>query len=404
MRSSSLALTSLSLVVIAGAVVAGAAVAEEVPAAYRTASQSSQIIEKTVIMVQPGDTVYALGRRYGVKPAEIIELNGIPAPYHLAVGEEIILPSLQPQYMSMTEAVPAQGAITGEAAVEPSAGYLREEVRAYEASASSAPTRLEYQSTMTTQKNLPPAVERLDAIYTVRPGDTMYSLAKRFEMDLEELAAANDMTVPYTLSVSQRLIIPGAMDVPATSQAMTAEAPAVETAEAMAPSKDAQLAARELGVMPAVADRAASGEDAILISKTGDSRFSWPLRGAIIEGYGTTKDGLRNDGINIAAPIGAPIRAAADGEVIYTGAELDGYGNLLLVRHIDGWVSAYAHTDSIVVKKGDMVRQGQVVAKVGRTGTVEAPQLHFELRHELQPRDPLAALEGRDIKAVSFTR
>ncbi|WP_158548438.1 peptidoglycan DD-metalloendopeptidase family protein [Parvularcula marina] len=402
MRSSTLALASISLVALAGAAVASAAVAEEIPAAYRTTA-SSPVIEKTVIMVQPGDTVYALGRRYGVKPTDIIALNDIPAPYHLAVGEEIILPQkLQKMAAPLPQPV-STGPISGQSALPASPAPLKKDVQMIQASATSAPTQLEYSTVAAVPEKLPPAVERLDAIYTVRPGDTMYSLSRRFEIGLEELAAANNVPAPYTLSVSQRLIIPGAMTAPETIQTETAPAPAEQLAS-LETSEEAQMAARELGVVPAVADSSDTEDNAILISKTGDSRFSWPIRGAIIEGYGTTKEGLRNDGINIAAPIGAPIRAAADGEVIYTGAELDGYGNLLLVRHIDGWVSAYAHTDSIMVKKGDMVRQGQVVAKVGRTGSVEAPQLHFELRHELQPRDPLAALEGRDIMAASYTQ
>ena len=116
--------------------------------------------------------------------------------------------------------------------------------------------------------------------------------------------------------------------------------------------------------------------------------------------YGLDGNGRRNDGINIAAPVGTPIRAVDDGEVVYRGSDLEGYGNLLLIKHTNGWVSAYAHTDAMLVRKGEQVRKGQVVAKVGTTGSVAQPQLHFELRHDLKPADPIAALQGRDARAI----
>ncbi|MHA7873321.1 MAG: murein hydrolase activator EnvC family protein, partial [Hyphococcus sp.] len=122
------------------------------------------------------------------------------------------------------------------------------------------------------------------------------------------------------------------------------------------------------------------------------SMFAWPVRGAVIAEYGSGDVGRRNDGVNIAAPAGTPVRAAADGEVVYRGSELDGFGNLLLVKHTDGFVTAYAHNDAMLVKKGDKVRQGQVIAKVGESGAVTSPQLHFEIRQNLKSVDPIALL------------
>ena len=395
MRSNILALTSCGLVVIAGAVVASAAVASEVP---QPTSQT-----KASIIVEPGDTIYAIGRKYGVAPADLIAANDIAPPYQLQVGQAIILPGMDnmPDAAVAMATKKAEPKITGGPApevLETAEMTATEEVKAVNVSATASPVRKERMMT--------PAVEQLDALYTVRAGDTMYSLARRFEMPLEELAAINEIPTPYTLSVGQRIVIPGAVSAEVVRPvAEPAPVPAPEKKAAAAPvepSEDAKLAARELGVVNAVAEKEMSADEGILISKSSDSRFAWPIRGAVIENYGRNPEGVRNDGINIAAPIGAPIRASADGEVIYTGAELEGYGNLLLVRHDDGWVSAYAHADSIVVRKGDRVRQGQVVAKVGRTGSVAQPQLHFELRHDLQPRDPLAALEGRDIKAAAI--
>ena len=101
---------------------------------------------------------------------------------------------------------------------------------------------------------------------------------------------------------------------------------------------------------------------------------------------------LRFGKYRFAAPAGTPVRAAADGDVVYSGSELDGFGNLLLIKHTDGFVTAYAHNDTMLVKKGDKVRQGQVIAKVGQSGAVSSPQLHFEIRQNLKSVDPVALL------------
>jgi murein DD-endopeptidase MepM/ murein hydrolase activator NlpD len=120
--------------------------------------------------------------------------------------------------------------------------------------------------------------------------------------------------------------------------------------------------------------------------------FSWPVRGRILAGFGAGPDGTHNDGINIAAPRGSPVQAVDGGVVAYAGNELRGYGNLILIKHPDGWISAYAHCDLILVKRGQKVARGQVIARVGSTGNVNAPQLHFELRRGDKPVDPRAYL------------
>ena len=116
--------------------------------------------------------------------------------------------------------------------------------------------------------------------------------------------------------------------------------------------------------------------------------FRWPVQGRIISEFGTKPDGGHNDGINVAVPAGTSVKAAENGVVAYAGDELKGYGNLVLIRHSNNWVSAYAHNEEILVKRGDQVRRGQVIAKAGRTGQVNQPQLHFELRKGSRPVDP----------------
>src|SRR6185312_13779891 len=121
-------------------------------------------------------------------------------------------------------------------------------------------------------------------------------------------------------------------------------------------------------------------------------RFLWPVKGKIISNFGPKKGGLNNDGINIAAPEGATVVAADNGVVAYAGNELRGFGNLLLIRHADGWVTAYAHNEKLLVKRGEKVKRGQAIAQIGSTGNVSAPQLHFEIRKGTDPVDPLRYL------------
>ncbi len=209
---------------------------------------------------------------------------------------------------------------------------------------------------------------RADGAHVIRPGDTLYSISRATGVSVGALAEANRLRAPYALSVGQSLRVPGA------------------GGGALQPARD-----REASVKGDVADlaRNVSYGDAPVKAP---SMFDWPVQGAMIGAYGLSSAGKRNDGVNIAAPVGTPVRAAADGEVVYRGSELEGYGNLLLIKHEDGFVTAYAHNDAMLVKKGDRVRQGQVIAKVGQTGSATEPQLHFEIRQNLKAVDPVALL------------
>jgi len=122
--------------------------------------------------------------------------------------------------------------------------------------------------------------------------------------------------------------------------------------------------------------------------------FRWPVRGRIIAGFGPKPNGQQNDGIDVAVPENTPIKAAEDGEVAYAGSELKGYGNLVLVKHPNGYVTAYAHAKELLVKRGDKIKRGDVIAKSGQSGNVDAPQLHFEVRKGTAPIDPMQFLNG----------
>jgi murein DD-endopeptidase MepM/ murein hydrolase activator NlpD len=121
-------------------------------------------------------------------------------------------------------------------------------------------------------------------------------------------------------------------------------------------------------------------------------KFDWPLRGQLVGTFGPQAGGVQNDGINIAVPKGTPVKAAAAGNVLYAGEEVRGFGKLVLIGHADGYVSAYAHNDELSVTRGASVAKGQVVAKVGQTGNVTSPQLHFEIRQRNKAIDPLPLL------------
>ncbi|MCA8889136.1 MAG: LysM peptidoglycan-binding domain-containing M23 family metallopeptidase [Parvularculaceae bacterium] len=302
---------------------------QRAPEPQRYAQVSSDLPGRVTVL--PGDTVYAISRRTGASPQSIITLNHLSPPYTLTIGETLRVPS---------SAVPPSRA--------DSAGIVKTSTRA--------------------QPGL-----RDDAVHVVQAGETLYSISRASDVSVDAIARANRLRSPYTLSIGQTLKIPGALidgakSAPAPKREAAASGDVADIARTVSYNKPAPTAA----VAP--------------------SLFDWPVKGAVIGGYGMMSSGKRNDGVNIAAPVGTPVRAAADGEVVYRGAELDGYGNLLLIKHTDGFVTAYAHNDVMLVKKGDMVRRGQVIAKVGQTGAASEPQLHFEIRQNLKAIDPVALL------------
>jgi murein DD-endopeptidase MepM/ murein hydrolase activator NlpD len=130
------------------------------------------------------------------------------------------------------------------------------------------------------------------------------------------------------------------------------------------------------------------------VAQAGAPAFAWPVNGRLISDFGATENGGKNDGINIATAMDAPIHASASGTVTYAGNELKNYGNLVLVKHAGGYTTAYAHADKLAVSRGDFVARGQVIGYVGQTGDVSTPQLHFEIRQQTTPVNPRAYLSS----------
>ena len=208
--------------------------------------------------------------------------------------------------------------------------------------------------------------------YRVKKGDTLYSIAKKHGMTVAVLARLNHIKSPYSLSVGQRLKLTqwesGTTTVPKTTKTKAV----------------ASTGKTKVGTQP----KAAVTTKNVTIPKSAQSkRFDKPASGKIIQGF-TSTENAHNEGINIAGKLGDPIRAADSGQVVYAGNELKGYGNLLLVKHKDGWITAYAHNDKLLVKKGDQVVRGQKIATMGKTGSVKTPQVHFEVRYKTKVVDP----------------
>lgn len=210
--------------------------------------------------------------------------------------------------------------------------------------------------------------------HTVKKGETGYSISRRYGVTLSSLMRANRIGAPYTLSIGQSLAIPGGASASASS-ARPSSATAKPRAKPVAPP------------------RSRPGATTAPIPSRTSSQFAWPIKGRIASGFGPKSGGLHNDGINILARQGSPVRAAEAGVVVYASNALEGYGNLILIKHASGYITAYAHNERLLVAEGATVRRGDIISRVGTSGGVSDPQLHFEIRRGRRALDPLKHLE-----------
>lgn len=195
--------------------------------------------------------------------------------------------------------------------------------------------------------------------HVVQKGDTLYAIARKYNTDVSNLAKINGLESPYSLNVGQKIALSGN----AVSKNVT------QSKKTVVKSKT-------------------STKTAYVPPKNRTSKFAWPVKGKIISGFGTIGKGRKNDGINIKASLGTDVNAADSGTVAYAGSELKGFGNLILIKHSDGWITAYAHNQKLFVRKGQKVTRGEKIATVGQTGGVNTPQLHFEVRAGKKAVDP----------------
>jgi len=296
------------------------------------------------VTVGYGDTVASIARKHGVPASAIMQTNGLRDSSQIRPGQRLVIPR---NVTSTTQTASARTPARGN-------------------------------------------------VHVVQHGETLMSIARRNGVTLTALARANHLQASSKLSVGDRISVPGgnhqvaAVHPSATPQA----APQVAQQRAVPLTKVAsagpvQVAnvAKEEPRVPEAAVKTAEPAGAM-------PAFRWPVRGRVIAGFGSKPNGTQNDGINLAVPEGTPIKAADDGVVAYAGNELKGYGNLVLIRHSNGFVSAYAHASELMVKRGDTIKRGQVIAHAGQTGNVTSPQLHFEIRKGSTPVDPTQYLGG----------
>jgi murein DD-endopeptidase MepM/ murein hydrolase activator NlpD len=266
------------------------------------------------------------------------------------------------------------------------------------------PTTLNAEAARIERRSAPRQGE--SATHLVQSGDTAWNISQRYGISVDQLAAANGGST--TVRIGQRIVIPGAHGSGGQGVQLASLNPTdVPSAAPAAPMPEVPIAAAEPAPRPV---RTAPASEQVAIApqsgnagsvaplapqpsaETATTEFRWPVRGRVISGFGKKPNGERNDGINLAVPEGTSVKAAEDGTVIYAGNELKSYGNLVLIRHANGWVSAYAHNSKLEVKRGDKVERGQVIALSGMSGGVTTPQVHFELRKDAAPVDPLKFL------------
>ena len=320
-------------------------------------ARNTTIPKGGTVRVEQGMTLYSISRANGLTVAQLAAANNIDPPYTVSTGRVLRIPGV------------AQ-------ARAPKPSFAPQEEQDY---ASDEPVK-----------------KASGGRHTVAGGETLFSLGRKYGVSPYAIADLNGLSRDQPLSVGQSLRVPGGK-----SKSIVAKVPAVEESEQIASNDDPvetdnteqsltlkkPALDEEVPVAKPVQQQTAEVDAAPTMGS-----MRWPVKGKIISEYGAKPNGLKNEGINIAVPEGTGVRAAESGVVAYAGNELKGYGNLVLIRHEGGWVTAYAHAKELFVKRGDIVKRGDVIAKAGQTGSVSSPQLHFEGRTGATAMDPLKFL------------
>jgi murein DD-endopeptidase MepM/ murein hydrolase activator NlpD len=297
------------------------------------------------VTVGYGETIEGIARKHGVPVSALMQTNGIRDAGQIRPGQRLVIPryvASAPQ--SAATHAPMQAAARGK-------------------------------------------------VHVVQSGDTLMSIARRNGVALTALARANHIQSTAKLSVGDRLTIPAGGHPVETATPAPVPTPQVVQSR---PTPAVKVASAQVQTVHVAKEEPRTTETVVKTAEPSGAMpsFRWPVRGRVIAGFGSKPNGTQNDGINLAVPEGTPIKAADDGVVAYAGNELKGYGNLVLIRHSSGFVSAYAHASELMVKRGDTIKRGQVIAHAGQTGNVTSPQLHFEIRKGSTPVDPTQYLGG----------
>ena len=312
----------------------------------------------TAITVTQGETIEGIAHRHGVPVEVIMRANNLASPNAIQPGQRLVIPRYNPPLTPP----PAQAA---------------------------APQSAKPATVMASNAQHAPAPN--GDVHVVAAGDTLNKIARTYGKSVHEIAKANNIQPDARLSVGDRIVIPGAHLGSAKAEAEPAVAGAKPAGTKVAagnpaPAQSASMVSQTSETPPA--------ETAVKAATEATPGFRWPARGRVIAGFGPKPNGQQNDGIDVAVPENTPIKAAEDGVVAYAGSELKGYGNLILVKHPNGYVTAYAHAKELLVKRGDQIKRGEVIAKSGQTGNVDVPELHFEVRKGSAPVDPMPFLNG----------
>jgi murein DD-endopeptidase MepM/ murein hydrolase activator NlpD len=322
--------------------------------AYKQTASSAATGGK--VTVGQGMTLYSIAKSNGLTVSQLAAANRLKPPYAVRQGQVLRIP--------------------GAAEAQTPAPKATEEI----ASNTEAPAKVPFKKT-----------SGASGSHIVASGDTLYSLGRKYGISPFDIAGANGLSKSAGLKLGQELKIPGAgvaaLKKPAETEIETADA---KPAEIKADEPEAKTEVTEAVPAP---QKTVTPDQPVQAADAGAAGLRWPVRGKVISEFGSKPNGLKNEGINISVPEGTSVRAAGDGVVAYAGNELKGYGNLVLVRHAGGWVTAYAHAKELFVKRGDTVKRGDVIAKAGQTGSVSSPQLHFEVRKGAVAMDPLKYLD-----------
>ena len=310
----------------------------------------------TPIIVAPGETLEMISRKHHVPMSAIMQANKIASPGAVHPGQHLVIPR-------MRSAPVAYAPPTTKVATVPSAAPV------------GAPRT---------------ALAPNSGVHVVAPGETLNSIARLYGKSVMVLAKTNNLAPDTMVRVGQRIVIPDVKSTPRVEARKPEPQPPQPARRDVASQESPHSAWKATPVEPPPAEKTPTKNAEPVGSLPG---FRWPVHGRVIARFGDSPNG-QNDGIDVAVPNGTPVKASDDGVVAYAGNELKGYGNLVLIRHGNGYVTAYAHASEILVKRGETVKRGQVIAKSGETGNVKAPELHFEIRKGATPVDPTQYLSG----------
>ena len=375
------------------------------------------------IIVVKGDTVYSLARKNNMTVNEFAKINNLKEPYTLSIGQKLT---------TRVSAVKTEEKPTKEIPNIISQEKVQEIKAAAVAKAEEKPVEkikvADKKIEKTAKEEIKPNnIKRVDVQeITVEKGDTLYSLSRKYEIPVNDLAVMNKLSAPFNLSIGQKIKVPKLANVPTRSSVeikkSATKVAEKQTVKKVTEKKDAkkienkpiqqkqpdtknkqkekivkkeEVKTKQIVQKTQPVTKISSNPKQALpaIAKRSSSKFSWPVRGKILSGFGPKNGGLVNDGINIAAEAGTLVRAAENGVVAYAGNEVRGMGNLIIMQHSDGWMTVYAHLSSMTAKRGDKINVGQQIGKIGQTGKVDRPQLHFEIRKGTKAYNPTLYLK-----------